>query len=53
MKPQTPYKRAILIILILVGAYFGFNYTKTHYLEKGVQIGAIQVIQQQTLNKVI
>ena len=53
MKPQTPYKIAILIILILVGGYFGFNYTKTHYLDKGVQIGGIQVVQQQTLDQEI
>jgi len=53
MKPQTPYKIAILIIIILVGAYFGFNYTKSHYFDKGVQIGGIQVVQQQTINKEI
>lgn len=53
MKPQTYYQIALILIIILIGGYFGFNWVKSHYLEKGVQIGGIQVIQQQTQEQVI
>ena len=53
MKPQTYYQIALILIIILIGGYFGFNGVKSHYYEKGVQIGLIQVIQQQTQEQVI
>ena len=53
MKPQTYWQIALIIVLILIGSYFGFDYIKSHYYQKGIQIGQIDIIQQQTINQEI
>ena len=53
MKPQTYWQIALIIVLILIGGYFGCDYIKLHYYQKGIQIGQIDIIQQQTINQEI